>query len=219
MASSFQQIGIGYTTVGKAGFITALYIIIVPILGIFLKKKVPLAVWLSVFIAAVGMYLLCITEKFTIGMGDLLMLACAFCFSAHILVIDHFSPHVDGVRMSCIQFFTCSLLSAVAMFLFEKPNLPDILSAWLPILYAGVLSSGVGYTLQIIAQKNTNPTVASLLMSLESVFAVLAGWVLLGQKLSLRELLGCVLVFAAILLAQLAPNLFQGKKAKAEAEK
>ena len=219
VASSFQQIGIGYTTVGKAGFITALYIIIVPILGIFLKKKVPLAVWLSVFIAAVGMYLLCITEKFTIGMGDLLMLACAFCFSAHILVIDHFSPHVDGVRMSCIQFFTCSLLSAVAMFLFEKPNLPDILSAWLPILYAGVLSSGVGYTLQIIAQKNTNPTVASLLMSLESVFAVLAGWVLLGQKLSLRELIGCVLVFAAILLVQLAPNLFQSKKTKAEAEK
>ena len=219
VASSFQQIGIGYTTVGKAGFITALYIIIVPILGIFLKKKVPLAVWLSVFIAAVGMYLLCITEKFTIGMGDLLMLACAFCFSAHILVIDHFSPHVDGVRMSCIQFFTCSLLSAVAMFLFEKPNLPDILSAWLPILYAGVLSSGVGYTLQIIAQKNTNPTIASLLMSLESVFAALAGWALLGQKLSFRELLGCVLVFAAILLAQLAPNLFQGKKAKAETEK
>lgn len=112
------------------------------------------------------------------------MLACAFAFSIHILVIDHFTPYVDGVRMSCIQFFTCSALCAVAMFLFEKPSLPDILSAWLPILYAGVLSSGVGYTLQIIAQKNTSPTMASLLMSLESVFAVLAGWVLLGQALS-----------------------------------
>lgn len=215
VASSLQQIGIGYTTVGKAGFITALYIIIVPILGIFLKKKVPLAVWISVLIAAVGMYLLCITEEFSIGKGDLLVLACAFCFSIHILVIDHFTPYVDGVRMSCIQFFTCSLLCVVAMFLFEKPSLPDILSAWLPILYAGVLSSGVGYTLQIIAQKNTSPTMASLLMSLESVFAVLAGWVLLGQALSVRELLGCALVFAAILLAQLAPNLFQARKNEA----
>ena len=186
-----------------------------PILGIFLKKKVPLAVWISVLIAAVGMYLLCITEEFSIGKGDLLVLACAFCFSIHILVIDHFTPYVDGVRMSCIQFFTCSLLCAIAMFLFEKPSLPDILSAWLPILYAGVLSSGVGYTLQIIAQKNTSPTMASLLMSLESVFAVLAGWVLLGQALSVRELLGCALVFAAILLAQLAPNLFQARKNEA----
>lgn len=215
VASSLQQIGIGYTTVGKAGFITALYIIIVPVMGIFLKKKVPLAVWVSVLIAAAGMYLLCITEAFTIGTGDLLVLACAFCFSIHILVIDHFAPHVDGVRMSCIQFFTCSVLCAAAMFLFEKPSLPDILSAWLPILYAGMLSSGVGYTLQIIAQKNTSPTMASLLMSLESVFAVLAGWVLLGQELSLRELFGCVLVFAAILLAQLAPDFLKKKRAEA----
>ena len=175
--------------------------------------------WISVVIAILGLYLLCMSGSLKLELGDFLVLLCAFAFSVHIMVIDYFSPKVDGVKMSCIQFFTCSLLSAVAMFLFEKPNLPDILSAWLPILYAGVLSSGVGYTLQIIAQKNTNPTVASLLMSLESVFAVLAGWVLLGQKLSLRELLGCVLVFAAILLVQLAPNLFQGKKTKAEAEK
>lgn len=218
VASSLQQIGIGYTTVGKAGFITALYIIIVPIFGIFLKKKVPLLVWLSVLIAAAGMYLLCITEAFTISKGDLLVLACACCFSIHILVIDHFTPYVDGVRMSCIQFFTCAVLCAIAMFLFEKPNLEDILSAWLPILYAGVLSSGVGYTLQIIAQKNTSPTMASLLMSLESVFAVLAGWVLLQEKLTLRELLGCVLVFAAIILAQLAPELLKKKKPAPQVE-
>lgn len=207
VASAFQQIGIGYTTVGKAGFITTLYILIVPFFGIFMKKKVPLAVWISVVVAAVGMYLLCVTEEFTISKGDLLILCCAFCYAVHILVIDHFSPLVDGVRMSCIQFFTCGVLSAVAMFLAEEPNMKEILSAWLPICYAGALSAGVGYTLQIIAQKNTNPTMASLIMSLESVFAVLAGWLLLGQALSVKEFIGCALVFAAVLFTQLAPEL------------
>ena len=219
VAGAFQQMGltgagIENTTAGKAGFITALYIIIVPIGGIFLRKKVALPVWISVPIAVVGMYLLCITEKFTISTGDLLVLVCAFCYAVHILVIDHFAPHVDGIRMSCIQFFTCSALSAIAMLLFEKPNGAAILSAWLPILYAGVLSSGVGYTLQIIAQKNTSPAMASLLMSLESVFAVLAGWVLLGENLSLKEFFGCVLVFGAVLMAQLAPEFMERRKAK-----
>ncbi|MBE5785343.1 MAG: DMT family transporter [Clostridiales bacterium] len=216
VASAFQQIGIGYTTVGKAGFITTLYILIVPFFGIFMKKKVPLAVWISVVVAAVGMYLLCVTEEFTIGKGDLLILCCAFCYAIHILVIDHFSPLVDGVRMSCIQFFTCGILSAIAMFAVEEPNMKEILSAWLPICYAGALSAGVGYTLQIIAQKNTNPTMASLIMSLESVFAVLAGWLLLGQALTAKELFGCALVFAAVLFTQLAPeipDLLKKKKA------
>ncbi len=212
VASSLQQIGIGDTTAGKAGFITALYMVIVPILGIFLKKKVSFVVWAGVLIAAAGMYLLCITEEFTIGVGDLLVLACAFCFAVHILVIDHFAPYVDGVKMSCIQFFTSSALCTVAMFLFEAPDFKEILSAWLPILYAGVLSSGVGYTLQIVAQKNTNPTMASLLMSLESVFAVLAGWALLGEEFSLRELGGCALVFAAVTLVQVAPDLLNRRK-------
>ncbi len=202
VASSLQQFGIAQTTVGKAGFITALYIILVPILGIFLKKRVSALVWLSVLIATGGMYLLCITESFTIGTGDLLVMACALCFSIHILLIDHFSPFVDCVRMSCIQFFTCSILCAIPMFLWEHPQIPDILSAWLPILYAGVLSCGVAYTLQVVAQKNTNPVVASLLLSLESVFSVLAGWVILGEQLSVRELLGCGLTFCAIILAQ-----------------
>ncbi len=208
VASAFQQIGIAETTVGKAGFITALYIVIVPLFGLFLKKRVPLMVWLGVVLAVVGMYLLCITEGFSISRGDFFVLLCAACYSVHILVIDHFSPRVDGVRMACIQFFTCGILSGIVMLIAEKPTADVLVAAWLPILYAGLLSSGVGYTLQIVAQKNVPPTIASLLMSLESVFSVLAGWVLLGQALSLRELLGCVLVFAAILLAQLPENLF-----------
>lgn len=202
-ASSLQQFGIAYTTVGKAGFITALYIVIVPLLGLFLKKKVGLNIWISVAIAAVGMYLLCITEGFRIGKGDFLVFLCAITFSFHILIIDHFSPKADGVLISCVQFFTAGVIGTVLMFLFEQPTMSGILSAWAPILYAGVFSSGVGYTLQVVAQKDVEPTVASLLMSMESVFSMLAGWVLLGQKLSGKELLGCFLVFAAIILAQL----------------
>lgn len=202
-ASSLQQFGIAYTTVGKAGFITALYIVIVPLLGLFLKKTVGLNIWISVVIAAVGMYLLCITEGFRIGKGDLLVFLCAITFSFHILIIDHFSPKADGVLISCVQFFTAGVIGTVLMFLFEQPSISGILSAWAPILYAGVFSSGVGYTLQVVAQKDVEPTVASLLMSMESVFSMLAGWVLLGQKLSGKELVGCLLVFAAIILAQI----------------
>jgi drug/metabolite transporter (DMT)-like permease len=203
VASSLQQFGISQTTVGKAGFITALYIVIVPLLGLFLKKRVSVLVWVGVALALVGMYLLSITDSFSIGTGDLLLIACAICFSIHILLIDAFSPFVDGVRMSCIQFFTCGILCGIPMLIWEQPSMEQILAAWLPVLYAGIFSCGVAYTLQIVAQKNTNPTVASLLLSLESVFSVLAGWVILGERLSLRELLGCALVFAAIILAQL----------------
>lgn len=203
VASNLQQFGIKYTSVGKAGFITALYIVIVPLFGIFLKKRVGVKIWFSVVLAVIGLYLLCIKEGFSIGFGDLLVLACAAVFAVHILVIDHFSPMVDGVRMSCIQFFVCGLLSGVGMLLFEEPQLKGILTAWMPILYAGVMSCGVAYTLQIVGQKDMDPTVASLILSLESVVSVLAGWVLLGQKLSARELSGCVLMFGAIILAQL----------------
>lgn len=209
LASSLQQFGIAYTTVGKAGFITALYIVIVPLLGLFMHHKVGANIWFSVAIAAVGMYLLCITEEFSIGRGDFLVLLCAVGFSMHILVIDHFSPKADGVVISCVQFFTAGCISLVLMFAFEQPSWKGILAAWLPILYAGVMSSGVGYTLQIIGQKNLDPTVASLLMSLESVFAMLAGWVILGQKMSARELLGCALVFGAIILAQIPAEKFK----------
>lgn len=202
-ASSFQQFGIQYTTVGKAGFITAMYIIIVPLFGIFLKKKVGLRIGVSVVIAVAGLYLLCMTESPRLEAGDVLVMICALVFSFHIMVIDHFSPLTDGVKMSCIQFLTCGILCGVCMFLFEKPQLSMILAAWKPILYAGVMSCGVGYTLQIVGQRGMNPTVASLIMSLESVISVLAGFVLLGEVLSGKELFGCVLMFAAIVLAQL----------------
>lgn len=204
LASSFQQLGIQYTTVGRAGFITACYIVIVPVLGLlFFKKKCSSAIWISVGLSLVGLYLLCITDGLAIGKGDLLVLICAIFFSLHILVIDHFSPLVDGVKMSCIQFFVCGILCGIPALLFETFDFSSLLAAWMPILYAGVLSCGVAYTLQIVGQKNMNPTVASLILSLESCISVLAGWVLLNQKLSIRELSGCILMFAAIILAQL----------------
>ena len=204
VASLFQQVGIQYTTVGKAGFLTALYIVIVPLLGIFFHKKVGLKIWVSVVIAIVGLYLLCMTGSFSLQLGDLLVLICALCFSGHILVIDYFSPKVDGVQMSCIQFFVAAVLSTVVMLFVEGvPSFQDILLSWIPVLYCGIMSSGVGYTLQIIGQKGVNPTIASLVLSLESVIAVLAGWIILGQSMSSREIMGCVLMFGAIILAQL----------------
>ena len=202
-ASCFQQFGIMHTTVGKAGFITALYIIIVPILGIFLKKRVAPIVWGSSVIAVVGFYLLSISGQVSINKGDILVLICAVLFSVHILVIDYFSPKGDGVTISCIQFITCGILCGILMFLFETPHISDIFAAYLPILYAGVMSCGVAYTLQIVGQKNMDPTVASLILSLESVFSALAGWMILGQGLSRKELIGCSLVFVAVLLAQM----------------
>lgn len=203
IAISLQQVGLVYTSAGKAGFITTLYILIVPILGLFLGKKVGIKTWVGVALAVVGMYLLCITSGFSIAYGDFLVLLCAVAFSFHILVVDYFSPKVDGVKLSCIQFFVCGIISLFPMMLIEHPQVSQFQDAWIPIAYAGVLSSGVAYTLQIIAQKHLKPTVASLLMSLESVFAVLTGWVILQERLSPRELCGCVLVFSAVILAQL----------------
>ena len=200
--SLLQQAGIQFTTAGKAGFLTALYIVIVPVLGIFLGRRPGLKVWIGVELAVAGMYFLCITDGFSISKGDFLVLLCAIVFSVHILVIDYFAPKVDGVCLSCIQFFVCGILCAVPMLVQEQPQIGEILAAWMPLAYAGVLSCGVAYTLQVIAQKNTDPTVASLILSLESVFSVLAGWVILGERLSGRELFGCALVFAAVLLAQ-----------------
>lgn len=203
-ASMLQQIGIQYTPEsGKAGFITALYIVLVPLCGIFGKKKAGVKVWLAVLIALGGMYLLCITDGFVIAKGDVYLLLCAVAFTGHILVVDYFSPKTDGVSLSCIQFFVCGILGTAGMIFTEHVEVLQILRAWFPIVYAGVLSSGVAYTLQIIAQKDTEPAVASLLMSLESVFALLGGFVLLGQVLSARELTGCALVFAAVILAQI----------------
>ena len=203
-ASNFQQIGMLHTTVGKAGFITALYVVIVPILGLFLRKRVPALIWFCVVLSVAGLYLLCMPKgAFSLAQGDVLVLICALLFSFHILIIDYFSPKGDGVVISCIQFFVCGILSGIIMLFVENPTFANIMDAKWSILYAGALSSGVAYTLQVVAQKGVNPTVASLILCLESVVAVLAGWIILGDKLTSRELAGCILMFVAIVLAQL----------------
>lgn len=205
-ASVFQQLGIQYTTVGKAGFITTLYIILVPLFGLFMHRKIPGKVWIAAAAAAVGLYLLCITEGFAVGKGDLLVFVCAILFSVHILVIDYFSPKVDGVVLSCIQFYTAGILCGAGALLTEQPSGGQLVQGMVPILYAGIMSCGVAYTLQVVGQKELEPTVASLILSMESVVSVLAGWLLLGQSLTVRELAGCVLVFAAVILVQIQPG-------------
>lgn len=202
-ASMFQQAGIMTTSVGKAGFITALYVVFVPVISAFLGRKMEKKIWLCTLLAVAGLYFLCMTESLSLQQGDMLVLICAVLFAVHILCIDHFTPYTDGIRMSCIQFFTAGILCMIGMLIFEKPQLSDLLHAAGPILYAGILSSGAGYTMQIIGQKDTDPSVASLLMSLESVFAVLGGWLLLHETLSGREIFGCLLTFSAVLIAQL----------------
>ncbi len=208
LGSSLQQYGIQYTTVGEAGFLTAMYIIIVPLLGIFVRKRVPVTVWISVVLAVFGMYLLCMTgaNGFTISRGNIFEILGAFAYSFQILAVDYFSPRCDGVRLSLLQFSVCGVLCMIIALIFEAPTISGIMAAWIPIAYAGVLSCAVGYTFQILAQKNTDPVIASLLMSLESVFSLLAGWVLLHQKLSATQLTGCGIMFAAIVLAQLRPK-------------
>ena len=203
VASNLQQKGLETTTSGKAGFITALYIVIVPIAGIFLKKRAPRTIWISVALAVAGLYCLCITEDFTITSGDFYVLLCAFCFSAHILVIDFFTQRVDGVELSCAQFLVVTVLSSIGMIATESPSLEALRFCIWPILYVGIFSSGVAYTLQILAQKDSNPTVVSLLLSLESVFATLAGAIILHDRMSGKEYLGCVLMLVAVVLAQL----------------
>lgn len=205
IGSALQQIGIQYTTAGKAGFITAMYMVLVPICGLFFGRKPSGKTWGAVVVALVGMYLLCLYGSGiqNLSKGDLLEMLCALGFTAHILVIDHFSPKVDGVKMSCIQFFVCGILAGIFMLILETPSWENICNAAMPILYAGILSSGVGYTLQIVAQKDTQPTVASLLMSLESVFSLVFGWIILKEAMSGVELLGCCLMFAAIIWVQL----------------
>ncbi|MBQ3549155.1 MAG: DMT family transporter [Oscillospiraceae bacterium] len=232
VASNFQQAGIAAgTEAGKAGFLTALYVVLVPLFGLFFRRKVSLPVWIAVVLSVVSLYLLCIKGDFSLAMGDLLVLVCAVCFAIHILVIDHFTATVDGIKLSCVQFFfaavwatlaklVCTLLglggigdTSVATSIFAVPDWAGIWACILPILYVGVFSSGVAYTLQILAQKGSNPTVVTILLSLESVFAVIAGAIILQQQMTGREYLGCVLMMIAVILAQI-PNPFE-KKAKA----
>lgn len=202
--SLLQQTGIQTVSSGKAGFLTALYIVLVPILGCFFKRAPGWKVWVAAVAALVGIWCLSVQgESFSIAVGDMLLLACALFFAFHILAVDRVSPGANGIALSCIQFFVAGLLSLPFALAMETPRWGGLLAAWGPLLYTGVLSSGVAYTLQILGQKTTEPTVASLLLSLESVFAVLAGWVVLGDTLSPREIVGCVLVFGAVILAQL----------------
>ena len=214
-ASAFQQMGINLgKDEGKAGFITVMYVVIVPVIGLFFKKKVGLPTWLAVAIAPIGLYFLCIENGFTLAYADILLLICAFIFSIHISVIDHFSPKADGVLMSSVQFFTAGMLSFVCMLIFEAEYIVVIPSAWIEILYLGIMSSGVAYTLQIIGQKNTNPTVASILLSLESVFAMICGAVFSGTMPDTKKILGAVIIFVAVILAQLPSKRMQSKHNK-----
>lgn len=203
--SYIQQTGIAYTTAGKAGFLTAIYVVLVPVLGIFLKKKPRPILWVSVALACVGLYFLCFTDKtFSLAMGDAAMLGGAVMFALHIMVVDHFSPLVDGVCLSFVQFLTAGSLGMVVAFITEQPSFAALSAAAVPILYTGVFTMGVAYTLQIVAQKDTDPTVASLILCMESVFAVVFGWLILHETLSLREGVGSEFMFVAVLLAQLA---------------
>lgn len=210
VAANLQQLGISLTTAGKASFITALYIVLVPICGLFLRKKVAPMVWLSVAIAVAGLYCICVKEGFSIAPGDFYVLLCAFCFTAHILCIDHFTQKVGGVELSCVQFFVAAAWSALGMLAFEHPTAAGLQASLWPILYVGVFSSGVAYTLQILAQKGSNPTVVSLLLSLEAVFGALSGAIVLHERMSGREYLGCVLMLAAVILAQVPVPVRKG---------
>ena len=206
LATIVQRLGMINTTVGKAGFITALYIIFVPILGIFRKKKVAPAIWFSVIVAFCGLYLLCVHEGLTINEGDALVFLCAFLFAFHILIIDYFSPYTNGVKLSCIQFFVAAIISTILMLFFEKFDIKALLSCWAPLLYLGIVSGALGFTLQILGQKYTEPTVASLILSMESVFAAIAGGIFLNERFSIRELIGCLLVFGAIICSQISSS-------------
>lgn len=203
VATSLQQVGLLYTSVGKAGFITTLYVVLVPLVGLFFGKKVRPLVWLCVGMAVVGLYLLCMSGSAEMNVGDLLVLGCAITFTFHILAVDHYSPLVNGVKLSMLQFLVAGIVCAFPALILESGHMAGLAGAWVPLLYTGILSCGVGYTFQILGQRNTDPTVASIIMCMESVFAVLFGWLLLHEHLSLRELCGCALMFAAILIAQL----------------
>jgi len=220
-AINFQQYGIffypkGVAVSARSGFITALYVILVPLFSVFLKKKIPLTVWTGVTIAVLGVYLLCLSNGFSgIYLGDILMFFCAITFALHILVVDKFCTTIDGVLLSMLQFLFCGIFSGILSLFFEEiPKIADIQSALPQILYLGIMSCGVAYTLQIVGQKYAEPTIASISMSFEGVFAALGGWLVFGNKLSLRELFGCVLLFIAVIIAQLPTPKFSTKKEK-----
>lgn len=206
IASSLQQFALFYTSVGKAGFLTTLYIILVPIIGIFFKKKVSIMVWIGAALSVAGMYLLCVSETMSINKGDILAFCCAIVFAFHILSVDYFAPKTNGIVLSCLQFLVSGICAMILACIFEKPTLIQILNGIGPLLYVGVMSSGVAYTLQILGQKNADPTIASLIMSLESAVSVIGGWLILHQRLTTKELIGCLLMFIAVVGVQIVDS-------------
>ena len=214
-ATTLQQTGVTMTTAGKAGFLTTTYIVIVPLLGLFIKKKPPNVIWLSVLIAIAGLYLLTVKDGLRIELGDILVILCAVCFSGHILVTDHFSRKANPIGLSCIQFLTVGIASLPLAYIFEQPSVANVARAWIPLIYTGILSSSIAFTLQILAQKDLAPAVASIIMSLESVFAVLCGWLVLNETLFLKEGVGCVLMFTAVILAQLPEKAKKNRRVAA----
>ena len=202
IAAGLQQMGIVHTTAGKAGFITAMYIVLVPILGIFLHKKPPITSWIGVVLAVIGLYLLSCAGVSQINIGDVYLLGCALGYAVQITLVDQMGSAVDGLRLNCVQSLFCGIFSGTVMFLTEEPVLSNILACWIPLVYAGIFSLGIAFSLQIIGQQHLEPTPAALIMSLESVFAVLFGWLLLHERMSAAELSGCVLVFIAVILSQ-----------------
>lgn len=203
-ATNLQQIGLTYTTAGKSGFITACYIVLVPVIGLFFKKKCPYFVWIAVGLTLVGLYFLCLADGFDgFNKGDLITLGCSASFAVHILCISHFVAKTDGIKLTCVQSFVCCAISAIPMFIFEKPDVNALLQAWLPLLYTGIFSAGLAYMFQTLGQKELSPTLSSIVMSSESVISVIAAWLILQQALTVKEIIGCVIIFAAIILAQL----------------
>lgn len=218
ITATLQQIGISFTTVGKAGFLTALYIVFVPLLGLIFKKKVQWYIWICIVAAMVGMYLLCIQDNFYLGFGDTLVFLCAISTAIHILLIGCYSKRVNGVLLSCIQFLVCGVLSLLAALLFEEISLAAIWAAKGPILYTGIFSCGIAYTLQVLGQKHVSPVIAALILSMESVFSVFSGWVILGETLSTKEIVGCALMLIAIIVSQL-PDAVNDYKVHLKAQK
>ncbi len=206
VAASLQQFGLAYTTAGKAAFITTLYVVFCPILSLIVhKKKTRPLVWLCVVLDVIGLYLLCMTDaSFSIQIGDTLVILCAIAFAAQMVAVDNYVEHIDGIKLSCIQFLFSGLLGIICMFIFEGPvDVSNIMTAWFPILYAGVISCGIAYTFQVLGQKEATPTIAALILCLESVFGVLAGAVILGESMTMREILGCIIMFAAVVISNL----------------
>ena len=215
-ASNFQQFAFNYSTSGKIAFVTAFYMLFVPLFGLFFKKRVPIITWVCVFFGFVGLYFLCInpSDLTAINTGDILTLICSVIFAVHILLIEKFAPDVDGIKLSCVQFAVSGTISCILMFIFEAPDINAVSAAILPLLYSGVMSCGLAYTFQVVGQKYTEATVASLLMCMESVFGVISSAIILHETLTGRETIGCVIMFAAIILSQLSDVIMANLKKK-----